>query len=121
MNQVQVITHKGRPQWAVIPYQDYLDLCELNEVAHTVRHFKQALACGDEELLPEAMVKRLTKGESPIRVWREYRGLTQKVLAEQVHISVPYLSQLESQLKTPSVNVLSDLAEALNVTLDDLA
>ena len=59
-------------------------------------------------------------GENPIRVWREYRELTQRQLAEAAGISTPYLSQLESGKRAGKTEVLSAIADALNVTLEDI-
>ncbi len=44
----------------------------------------------------DAAQQAIADGENPIRVWREYRGMTQAHLAKVAEISVPYLSQLES-------------------------
>jgi len=82
--------------------------------------FKESLASGKEELIPDEYAKRLIQGENPIRVWREYRGLTQAGLAKSAGISVPYLSQLENNERTASTAVLKRLAGKLKVSLDDL-
>jgi len=79
----------------------------------------QAIAEG-EELIPSEVVDALVDGENPIRVWREYRGMTQKQLARVAEISVPYLSQLESGKRKGSTSVLSAIAKGLDLTLDDL-
>ena len=46
-----------------------------------VARFRARLAAGEEELVPAAVVDRLLAGESPVRVWREHRGITQSGLA----------------------------------------
>ena len=43
---------------------------------------KAALAAGEDELIPAEYVKRMLAGERPLRVWRDYRGLTQAALAD---------------------------------------
>lgn len=48
-------------------------------------------------------------------------GLTQQQVAEKAGISKPYLSQLESGQRKGTTEVLSAIARALNVSLDDLA
>ena len=80
----------------------------------------QAIAEG-EELIPAEVVYALLDGANPIRVWREYRGLSQGELAAKVGISPSYLSQLESGKRDGTMEVLSAVAAALDVTLDDLA
>jgi transcriptional regulator with XRE-family HTH domain len=79
------------------------------------------LANGSEELIPSSVVFALARGENPIRVWREHRKLTQQQLSERVLISVPYLSQLETGKRSPSLAVLTKLVAALNLdAVDDL-
>lgn len=121
---VQVIKQGDKPEWAVIPYQTYLKLIEKAEMLQDVQDYdsvKTALDSGEEELLPENMVSALLEGGNSVKVWREYRGLTQKALAEAAGISVPYLSQLESGKRAGSLEVLSSIAAALGVTIDDIA
>ena len=43
---------------------------------------KQRLAAGEDELIPAEVANRLIDGENKIRVWREYRGMFGKELAE---------------------------------------
>lgn len=55
-----------------------------------------------------------------LRYIRLARGMTQTALAEKAGIARPYLSQLESGLKSGSVDTLKTLAKVLGVTTDDL-
>ncbi len=44
-----------------------------------LRAFDQAkpeLSAGEDELIPLAVVERLSNGENALRVWRGHRGLT---------------------------------------------
>jgi len=118
--QVQIIKNRGKPEWAVIPYKDYLHFQELEDISKEVAAFKEKLTSGEEELIPDEYAKRLIRGENPIRVWREYRSLTQAGLAKAAEISVPYLSQLENNERTASTAVLKRIAGKLKVSLDDL-
>lgn len=72
------------------------------------------------ELVPAELVYALLDGANPMRVWREYRGLSQGDLAAEAGISASYLSQLESGKRTGTAEVLSAIAAALDVTIDDL-
>jgi len=51
-----------------------------------------------------------------IREFRTAAGLTQERLAEKVDISPQYLSRLETGRRVPSLDVVAELAEALNTT-----
>jgi DNA-binding XRE family transcriptional regulator len=118
---VQVIKNKGELEWAVIPYNDYLTLIEKAEMLDDVDEYdriQSAIIRGEEELIPSEIVDAILDGQNPIKVFREYRLLTQHELADKVGISVPYLSQIETQKRQGSIRVLTAIARALNVTLD---
>jgi transcriptional regulator with XRE-family HTH domain len=66
------------------------------------------------------MVDALLEGENPVKVWREYRRLTQHQLAEAAGISTPYLSQIETNKRAGATEVLAAIAKALKLTLDDI-
>ena len=120
---VQIIEKDGRPEWAVVPYEEYQRLVAEAEMLQDIRAYdeaKLALANGAEELIPSEVTYALLDGENPIRVWREYRGLTQQQVAEAAGISKPYLSQLESGRRKGTTDVLSAIAKALNISLDDV-
>jgi DNA-binding XRE family transcriptional regulator len=119
---VQIIEKNGRPEWAVVPYEEYQRLVAEAEMLQDVRDYdeaKLAIANG-EELIPSRVTYALLDGENPLRVWREYRGLTQQQVAEAAGISKPYLSQLESGQRKGTTEVLQAIAKVLNVDLDDL-
>ncbi len=61
----------------------------------------------------------LTLGEI-IRRQRELAEVPMRQLAAMTGISNPYLSQIENGLREPSNRVLTALAEALQVSVDDL-
>jgi DNA-binding XRE family transcriptional regulator len=120
---VQIIERNGKPEWAVIPYKAYLQLVEQVEALQDLRDYdsaKEALNRGEEELIPEEVVYALLDGKNPIKVWREYRGLSQSQLAKAAGISIAYLSQLETGKRKGSTEVLSALAKILELSLDDV-
>ena len=67
-----------------------------------------------------AAAKRLLDGESPVRIWREKRGMTQRALATAAAIPAGYLSEIESRRKPGSVAADRALATALAVPMEDL-
>ena len=101
-------------------YAALLEAAEDNVDREALLRFRMALAHGEEELVPSDIVDRLLAGENRIRVWREHRGLSIKALAEQAGIAQPFLSQIETGRREGTVATLRKIAEALNVTLDDL-
>lgn len=119
---VQIIEKDGNPEWAVIPYKEYLHLIEEAEMLQDIGDYDLAIEAIEqgEELIPSEVTYAILDGENPIRVWRENRGLTQRQLSEAAGISKPYLSQIESGKRTGTMEVLSAIANALNLTIDDV-
>ena len=120
---VQVIERDGNPEWAVIPYAEYERLVALAEEVTDVRAYDEAIRRVErgEKVVPGEVVRRLVEGESPIRVWREHRGITQAQLAEQASVGQSYVAMLESGERKGSVARLRAIARVLGVALDDLA
>jgi len=119
---VQFIEKEGKREWAVVPYGLYQRLLEESELYQDIQAYdtaKEAVAEG-EELIPSEITYAILDGANPLRVWREYRGLTQEQLSSQAGISKAYLSQLESGKRKGSTEVLSSLAKSLGLSLDDV-
>jgi len=70
--------------------------------------------------LPVDMVKRILAGESPVRIWRERRGLKATELAQASGLTSAYISEIENGKKPGSIDAFRKLARALGVTVDDL-
>ncbi|OOG22757.1 transcriptional regulator [Thioalkalivibrio denitrificans] len=116
---IQIIERDGVPEYAVVPFDEFDRLRKLAEAMEDIRAFDTAMA-DEGEPVPQAIMQRLVDGDPPLRVWREYRGLTQAQLAQQAGVDKTYISQIESGRKTGSVKILRQLADALEVELDDL-
>jgi DNA-binding XRE family transcriptional regulator len=119
----QVIKKNGKPEYAVIPYDEYRRLVEDAEMLADVRDFdtaRKALVAGDEELIPAEVVDRLLDGGNPVRVWREYRGLSAADLAKACSVTAAAISQIESGKRKSSVILLKKIARILKVDLDTL-
>lgn len=97
-------------------YEALVDAADIAE-GHSMR---QRLASGEEELLPSDLARRLVAGETPVRVWREHRGISAADLAHQAGLSRAYISQIETGKRHPGVAALRRMAGVLNVDLDDL-
>ena len=120
----QIIEREGKPEYAVLPYNDYLKLLQLVEDVKDAAGAKDAmrqLVSGEDEAIPAEVVNRLIAGdEHPLKVWREYRGFTQEALGSAVGVGKSYVSQIEAGNKTGSARTLKALAGALLVDIDDL-
>ena len=63
---------------------------------------------------------RLIDRESPLRVWRDYRGLSQSALARACGVNRVQFVEIESGCNSGSVHTLRKLADALRVAVDDI-
>lgn len=102
-----------------IPIQDFEALQERLEELEDIAALDAALA-RDEEAFPGDVVKRLLDGESPVKVFREYREMTQAVLAEKTGVTKTTISEIETGRKQGSVGTLKAIANALELDIDDL-
>lgn len=114
MSDVQKLTIDGK-NYVILSEDDYEDLVDgLHASAIMAR-----VAAG-EETWPYELVKELFDTNSRMRTFREYRKITITGLAEAAGISEQELSDIESNKKSGSRDVLARIAEALRVDLDDL-
>ena len=102
---------------------EYEALCAAAEDLADLKAYDTAssmLANGDEELIPAEFVNRLLNGDNPLKVYREMRGHTQAQLAKISDVNRTTIGEIEIGRKQGSVATLGRLANALNVTIDDL-
>ncbi len=92
---------------------------EMTEEAAAIAAYDAAKERG-EESFPAELACRLLDGENPIKVYRQYRGLTQKGLAGKAGTKAAYISQIETGRRTGSTKTLRRIAKALGVDLDDI-
>jgi DNA-binding XRE family transcriptional regulator len=114
----QIIEKDGQPEYAVLPYSEYLQIVEAGEDKADLALYREAMAA-NEESIPAEVVNRLLDGESPVKVWREYRKLTQQDLATAGGVTGAYISLIESG-QPASLKMMRAIAKRLNVTLSDL-
>ena len=123
MNNLQIIhDDAGQPMFAVLPWQEYVRLSK-ERAAEAVLSDEEIYDLAKEEeseSFPIEVVDRLLSGVSPIKVYREHRGMSQKELAAATNISPVYLSQIETGRRVGSAKTLASIAHALEVSLDDL-
>ncbi|MFO1206606.1 MAG: helix-turn-helix transcriptional regulator [Burkholderiales bacterium] len=121
---VKILESKGKPAFAVLPYDEYIALRELAEdaqdAAASLARFAKRYASGKEETVPAEVVDRLLAGESPLRVWREFKGMTAAQVAAAVQITPAHVSKIESGKGEPSVALLKKLARVLRVDMEVL-
>jgi len=120
---IETITRKGK-EFAVIPVAALQRLMEDAEMLADVKAYdaaKARLENGGDELVPLDIIERTIKGEAPLRIWREYRQLTQEQLAKKAKVSRALIAAIETKRKAGSVNTWKRLGAALNVGWELLA
>ena len=120
---IETITRKGK-EFAVIPVEALQRLMDDAEMLADVRAYdaaKSRLDRGEDELIPLEITERRLAGESPIRIWRDHRALTQEALAKRSKVSRTMIAAIEAGHKTGGIATLKKLATALKVDLENLA
>ena len=105
----QIITQNGKPAFAVIPWNDYQRLIR-----------NQIESDESDVWFPNEVVKANVRGDSLIKAWREYFKLTQAELAAKAGMKQPALARLENSNVSPRKATLAKLAEAMEISVDQL-
>ncbi len=101
---------------------DIIHIAGKPHVLVPIHDFTALKNAGKGSNLPQEVLEMLAVGnDSPIKVLRKYRGMTQGDLADASGISRPYLTEIETGKKDGSIRALKSIAEALNVSLEILA
>jgi DNA-binding XRE family transcriptional regulator len=116
---VQIIKQNGQAAFAVLPYDEYLELIEQLEDEEDMAAVSTFMA-SDEETYPSEIGDALIDGENPIKVFRRYRKMTQDDLARAIKKSKVYVAKLEAGERQGSTAVIRDIASALRVDIDQL-
>ena len=118
MSRVQVIETDGKPAFYVVPADIWLRVREMVQDVEDAAAYTEAVAQDDGFRVPLSVVEAKLGGASPLRAWREHRGLSLQALADAAGVSKPYVSQIESGKRTGTAATLKKLATALNVPAD---
>jgi len=120
MSKIQFLERNGRREFAILPIELYEAVADQLEDMEDVALYDAARKNDDGFRIPSAVTQSLLEGENPVRVWREYRELTQEALATQAGISKAYLCQIETGKRVGTIKTLKAIAGALGIRPDDL-
>ena len=117
----QIVEIAGQ-KMAVLPVADYERLLELAEdrADEEAAFLAEKRRADGEEYVPAELVDRILDGEAPLRVWRQYRGMTLDDLASQVGVTPATVSRLETGNMKGGPAIWRKLARALNVQVEDI-
>jgi ribosome-binding protein aMBF1 (putative translation factor) len=98
--------------------EDLEDIAAIEErLAHEMKVGKDVARrdymTGDE-------LRRILDDESPVKVWREKRLLSQRELAVQAGVSPSYLAEIETGKKPGSADALRKLSRVLAIPMKNL-
>ena len=119
---IQIIENNGTPEYTIVPFDEWEKIISRMEDLEDIREARTVSAeiAAGVETFPADFVKRLSSGESRLKVWREYRKLTLAKLAKTCGVSIPAISQIENDKRTPSVDLLLKLSNALCCEMEDI-
>lgn len=121
--QIETMIRQGK-KFVVLPEQEFNALVKNAEMLADVRAYdaiKAAIESGAEELIPFSIVTRRVAGESPVKIWREHRKLTQEALSAASGVSRGMIAAVESGHKQAGIGSLKKLAKALGCEIENLA
>jgi DNA-binding XRE family transcriptional regulator len=120
MSKIQIIRdNKNKPAFAVVPWKDFVELAGEDAAEHTTL-VEIGEAARREEGFPLEVVERILAGESRVKVFREWRKLTQRELAQHSGLAMLSISQIETGHRKLGAGAARKLAPALGVDLDTL-
>lgn len=97
---------QGKP-YVLVPLHEYRGMTSGQQPENT-------------DLPTDIMDQLFARSESPIKILRKFRSLTQVELAEKSGLSRPYLAEIETGRKEGSITALKNLATALQVDISRL-
>lgn len=121
MSAVQVIEQDGKPAFYVVPAALWERMREAAEQARDVADIERFDREDDGLRYPASVAHAVADGMTPLRAWREHRGMTTQALATAAGVSRPYISQIEAGRRVGTMATLARLAKALSIPVQALA
>ena len=115
----EILTIKGE-KFAVIPLALYEQCLKAMEDAKDIADAKEIearIARGEGEYYPSELVDAIIDGVNPVKVFREYRGLTQEALAAKIDKSVELIRKIENGKSEGSISTIKAIADVLSVDI----
>ncbi len=104
----QIIEKEGRPLFVLVPYETYIK---------TMRRIEN----NQEPTIPHRVVElTILENKSPVRAWREYKGLTQKQVAARLKISQSAYSQMEKPQAKLRADTIKKIARVLKIKAEQI-
>ena len=109
LTEPQIIKQDDKPAFAVIPWDVYQELV------------KNYVPDESDVWFPQEVVEaNVVRGDSLLKAWREYLGMTQTEVAKRAGMSQPAYAKLEKPDANPRTATLRKLAKALGISFEHL-
>lgn len=115
----QKIYKNKQPEFLVLPIKEYQNLISYMEDFQDIQEIKAQIA-ENEETFPIEVAQALIEGHHPVKVFREYRKISQSDLAKGIGVSKQYISQIENRDSVGPTKIMKSIAKHLNLDLEDL-
>ena len=102
----QIIEKNGEPLFVLVPYDEYLNLIQEKAAEPTIPH--------------DVVERQILEEKSLVRAWREYKGLSQREVAERMGISQSAYSQMEKPDANLRPTTLENIAAAMDIHPDQI-
>lgn len=110
--ELHVVKSREDAELVALTPRHYDELIERAENAAAVAAYRRTRK---EEAFPAELLDQMLAGETPLRVWRRHRGMTQQELANKIGISKSHLSEVESGKSEFSQSTLRKAAKAMDI------
>ena len=115
----KTVTLRKRDWKALIARLEYLE--DHVAIDQRLAHEKKVgKATARRDYMTGDELRRVLDDESPVKVWREKRGLSQRTLAEKADVSASYLAEIETGKKPGSAEALRKLSRVLATPMENL-
>ena len=116
MEKVQIIRNaEGEAAFAVVPWAEYQRLRTAGD--EDAMLIAAGNAARGDEAFPAEVAKRLVAGQPPLKVFREWRALTQADLGDKAGVPSQYISQIERGARGMGKATARKLAPVLGVSI----
>jgi hypothetical protein len=112
------IINKNGKSYVVIPYETYQQLIEDAEILADIKAYDEIKEKKEENFPSYIVDKIFIQGENPIKVYREYRNLTQLELLNRVKITLKKLQEIEADISLANKEELEAIVKVLNIDID---
>lgn len=103
---VQIIRQGGKPAFAVVPYDKWLELTGGEDENIYIPH--------------EVVGYQLKQGLTLVAAWRKYLNMTQKELAAKAGMTQPAIAQIERADSKPQKKTLAKIAMAMGLNVEQI-